>query len=124
MINFEFPSFSKKVNFFFTASLLTSIVFPSYIDASWFGKYKSRREALEACYKWKNEETKFSKAAEYEVYNRHFDTYRKYKNRYCRGEEVTRQFLGIERKGIKDGWSYGEREIESFEEKIKKHIRY
>ena len=124
MINVPSSQVFKKSNLFFAALLFTPIVLPPHIDASWFGKYKSRTQAYEACKKWMNEKTKFSKAAEYEIYNEYLRTVSKYRNRYCEIEEDTRQFLGIERKGIKDGGQYYMREVNSFEEKIKKNFRY
>ena len=125
MINFQIPKFLKN-KLFLTAFLFIPVVFPSHIDAFWFGKYKSMQQAREACNKWANEETKLGKAAEYEIWDEYTRSVRKYKykNRYCRLEETTRQFLGLEKKRIKDGEMYTRRDINSFEEKIKKHFRY
>ena len=97
MKNFESPSFSKKVILFFTSLLFTPIVLPSHVDASWFGKYKSQRQAREACFEWK--EKAVSKEFKLYVWVRDYkigDVISKERKRRCDHESITKQYLGTE----------------------------
>ena len=65
--------------------LLAALTLPTAVEANWFGKYRSEREARDACVDWKLE------GGQYEgMY-----TYK----RSCYTEYSTRQILGLDENG-------------------------
>ena len=94
----------------FLIPLLAFIALPNTAEANWFGKYKSRAQAIEACYEWgKNSREisyyrprggygdyklgeKYSKLNE--MQKKDIELYTRKIYAYCKEEEVTNQILG------------------------------
>ena len=73
--------------------LLAALALPTAVEANWFGKYPSEREAMEACTDWK------IKGGQHEGYYRW--------KRFCYGESSTRQILGLdENEKVKKRYKY------------------
>ena len=66
----------------FLIPLLAALVLPTAVEANWFGKYRSEREAMDACVEWRR---KGGKIEDYWDYKR-----------VCYAEYSTNQILGID----------------------------
>ena len=112
--------------------LLAALSLPTAVDANWFGKYGSYREAQEACFEWKNKKGKF-KVWPSKYYTRKTIPWEIY-IRKCLDEEQTRQFLGLEYPNLKalqsSSWASGAYEYDAYmykilgSEVIKKRFKY
>tara|TARA_B100000161_G_scaffold138639_1_gene98368 strand:+ start:135 stop:470 length:336 start_codon:yes stop_codon:yes gene_type:complete len=104
--------------------LLAALALPNAVEANWFGKYRSFREARLACSQWEWKKGIFSY-----IFT---DSQGKVVSvdkplRRCIDEEKTSQILGLEFVNIKDTF-YSEKEWKSIEnrheEKVKKYFKY
>ena len=108
--------------------LLAALALPTAVEANWFGKYKSKVEAWEACDKW-SEDYEIYWSPDYDIANKRYskllreyekandyvykkqakfnlDSVKKATIAFCRGEEETRQILGYGIKGLKKDLIY------------------
>ena len=92
--------------------LLAVIALPTTVEANWFGKYKSKIEAKDACNKWV--ESGFNYSFEELEVTPYWDGSTKYypkrkyslktiemPNRSCKIENESNQFIGYELTGVK-----------------------
>ena len=94
------------------------------MEANIFGKYNSFYQASEACKKWKDKGIRYIMLQNDYLYGGYKEI--QYNSRSCKGEATTKQILGLEEIGVKDGESYTWEEFQSksFPEKVKKNFRY
>ena len=110
----------------FLIPLLAALALPTAVEANWFGKYKSKVEALEACNKWSEGQiiyytswsdiankrySKFKKDYEsgntlYKGIRHDLNSVKQATIAYCIGEKETRQILGYGQKGLKKDFIY------------------
>ena len=103
--------------------LLAILAFPTAIEANWFGKYGSYREAKEACNVWSIRGGK----AYFESIGRTGFRDLETDIRRCVKEEETNQLLGLEKINIKSlNYTWKEwGEIENpYYEKVRKRFKY
>ena len=104
--------------------VLAALALPTAVEANWFGKYGSYREAKEACNEWSikgGEAFHQSTPTRFQEYNLETDI------RTCVKEEETNQLLGLEKINIKSrNYNWGEWvDIENpYNKKIKKRFKY
>ena len=74
--------------------LLAALVFPIVVEANWFGKYPSEREAMEACTDWMIKGPQRDREYQRYIWS-------------CYGESSTRQILGLDEYGkVKKRYKY------------------
>ena len=99
--------------------LLTALVLPTSLEASWFGKYNSKYEAKEACKKWVSKGFKYQYETNYLTIDDN--------SRRCEFEADTDQWLGFERKGVNRKF-YSKylvkEELNQLKEKVVKNFRF
>ena len=107
--------------------LIAALALPTAVEANWFGKYGSYREAQEACFEWKNKKGKFKYWFK-DVHNMWGgDRISERDIRKCDYEEQTRQFLGLEYPNINvNDFPYEDDEYTKIigSEVIKKRFKY
>ena len=124
--------------------LIAAIVLPTSAEANWFGKYKSKVEAWEACNKW-SENYKIYWSPYSDIANKRYSKLKKdYESEtpsnrrkhdlndvkkaivaFCRGEEETRQILGYGIKGLKKDLIYSRSDYLGLSSrKILKYFKY
>ena len=106
----------------FLIFIIITLLTPLQVEANIFGKYNSFYQASEACKKWKDKGIKYSilKLDYQGGYKKDYES----NIRICRNEATTKQILGLEEIGVKNGKSYKREEIRSFMKKVKKNFRY
>ena len=128
--------------------ILNSILLTNSLEASWFGKYNSRLDARSACKSWESKGFPFKydvikdvgyleRTFEGEGFDRQLKSFKYIEkwetetttgfSRYCREENITRQYIGTICSGIKKK-HYSASEWEKVKNKIKcerkKYFKY
>ena len=104
----------------FLIPLLAALALPTAVEANWFGKYGSYREAKEAC-------NELSIKGGKSFHMNRIDVEFEYDIRSCENEKETNQILGVEYINLKPvNYTWREwDEIENpYKEKVKKRFKY
>ena len=122
----------------FLIPLLAVLALPTAVEANWFGKYGSYREAKEACNEWRNsidyyyvDSKKSYITREYigKIYKkldspRYVYTKKGWQVRECQHEEKTNQILGIGLKGFNPKLVHKEEDLNNAIERVLKYFKY
>ena len=117
--------------------LLAALALPTAVEANWFGKYGSYREALEACISWSSSiNYYYAKSGKWwaeryigKIYKKLDNPLYVYKKkgwevRECQHEERTNQILGIGIKGFNPKLVHKEDELNNAKEHVLKYFKY
>ena len=118
--------------------LLAAIALPTAVEANWFGKYGSYREAKEACNEWRNSIDYYYVDSKnwhitdkyigkiYKKLDSPFKVYIKkgWQARECQHEEKTNQILGIGLKGFNPKLVHKEEDFKNAKKHVLKYFKY
>ena len=118
--------------------LLATIALPTAVEANWFGKYGSYREAKEACNEWRVSveyyyvDSKKSYITDryigkiYKKLDSPFNVYTKkgWQVRECHHEEKTNRVLGIGLKGFNPKLVHKEEDFNNAKKRVLKYFKY